>query len=111
MNKLKKYWREILIGLLVILFVTKCASSGNYERKYNKQVAYNEFVVDSMNNVYSNSAKYIDSLQNAIKMKNIEISNLNEQLEIYKNQNEKLNDANSKLANKQVVVKVNKNDK
>jgi PBP1b-binding outer membrane lipoprotein LpoB len=110
MDKIKKFWKEIVIVLLLILFLSKCSSSGNYERKYNKQVAYNEFVVDSMNTVYSNSSKYIDSLQNVIKTKDIEIANLNQQLEIYKSQNDKLNDANNKLANKQVIVKVNKNE-
>ena len=44
-------------------------------------------------------------------MKNIEISNLTNQLEIYKDQNAKLNDANNKLANKQVIVKVNRDEK
>ena len=111
MKVLKKFWKEILIGLLTIMFMSKCASSGNYERKYNKQVAYNEYVVDSMNNVYSNSSKYIDSLNHVITMKNIEISNLTNQLEIYKEQNAKLNDANNKLANKQVIVKVNRDEK
>jgi hypothetical protein len=91
--------------------MSKCASSGNYERKYKKQVAYNEYVIDSMNDIYSNSSKYIDSLNHVIIIKDVEISNLTNQLEIYKDQNDKLNDANNKLANKQVIVKVNKDDK
>ena len=111
MKVIKKFWKEIVIGLLTILFMSKCASSGNYERKYKKEIVKREHIVDSMTNVYANSSKYIDSLTHVIEMKDVEIANINNQLEIYKTQNDKLNDANSKLANKQVVVKLNKDDK
>ena len=33
MDKIKKYWKEILIFLLTILFVSNCTGKGNYKRK------------------------------------------------------------------------------
>ena len=98
---LKNNWKTIVIVLLAIMFVSKCTSSGNYKRKYNKQVKQTEYVIDSMNTVYSNSSKYIDSLKHVIVYRDNEIKSLNEQLDIYKKQNEA-------LAKKPVVVTVEK---
>lgn len=97
----KTYWKTAAIVLLSLMFVSKCTSSGNYKRKYNKQVKQTEYVIDSMSNVYSNSSRYIDSLKNVIVLKNNEIDALNKQLDIYKEQNKA-------LANKPVVVTVKK---
>ena len=98
---IKNNWKTIVIVLLAIMFVSKCTSSGNYKRKYKKQVKQTEYVIDSMNTVYSHSSKYIDSLKHVINYRDNEIKSLNEQLEIYKKQNEA-------LAKKPVVVTVEK---
>lgn len=108
MNWIKAHWKELLIILLVILFMSKCTSSGNYKRKYNKQVEYTEYAVDSLKSMYGRSGRCIDSLMTVIDKKNIQIESLENQLLIYKDQNSKLNDANSKLANKQVIVQIDK---
>ena len=108
MNFIKARWKEILIALLLIMFMSKCSSSGNYERKYKKQVAYTEYTIDSMKTVYSNSAKHIDSLNKVIRFYEIEIASLENQLEIYKSQNEQLNATNKSLADKKVVVNIEK---
>ena len=108
MNFIKAHWKEILIVLLFIMFMTKCSSSGNYERKYKKQVAYTEYAIDSLNTMYSNSAKHIDSLNRVIKLSKMEISSLENQLDIYKSQNERLNETNKSLADKKVVVNIEK---
>ena len=108
MNFIKAHWKEILIVLLLIMFISKCSSSGNYKRKYKKQVAYTEYTIDSMKTVYSNSAKHIDSLNKVIRFYEIEIASLENQLEIYKSQNEKLNATNKSLADKKVVVNIEK---
>lgn len=110
MNFIKAHWKEILIALLFIMFMSKCSSSGNYERKYKKQVAYTEYAIDSMNTMYSNSAKHIDSLNKVIKFSEMEIASLENQLEIYKSQNEKLNATNKSLADKKVVVNIEKTE-
>ena len=107
-EQLKKHWKTIVIILLAIMFLSKCTSSGNYKRKYNKQLKQTEYVVDSMNTVYSNSSKYIDSLKHVIVYKDNEINSLKEQLNIYKEQNVQLNDRNKALANKQIIVNVDK---
>lgn len=105
MEFIKKNWKMILIILLAILFVSKCTSSGNYKRKYNKQVQYTNYVIDSMNTVYSNSSRYIDSLKHVIVLDEKTIKSLEERLEDAKVQNEQ-------LAKKPVVVNVEKeNDK
>lgn len=104
MEFIKKNWKMILIILLAICFVSKCTSSGNYKRKYNKQVQYTNFVIDSMNVVYSNSSKYIDSLKNVIVLDERLIKSLEDRLEDAKKQNEQ-------LAKKPVIVNVEKEDK
>ncbi len=98
---IKKYWKNILLILLLILFLSKCTSAGNYKRKYNKQVQRTEFVQDSINSLYNNSAHYIDSLLSIIKYNNVEISNLKDKITLLEEQNEK-------LANKSVVIRIKK---
>lgn len=97
MKFLKKYWKETLIVLLTIMFMSKCSSSGNYERKYNKQVTYTENVIDSL-------TKENNALRDTLK----DIRHINESLgneiTIYKEQNSNLSDA----AKRQVIVRVNK---
>lgn len=99
MNTIKKYWKEILIFILAVLFVSTCTSKGNYKRKYEKQVKRTEYVRDSLTSIFSNASSHIDSLNNEIKVLNKEISSLNNEVSIYKEQN-------SKLANKPVIVRV-----
>ena len=99
MEYIKKHWKEILIIVLSILFVSKCTGKGNYERKYKAHVAIIEYVTDSLNRVYKNTSSHIDSLNNVIKMKDVEISSLNKEIDIYREQN-------NKLAKKPVVVKI-----
>lgn len=111
MKFLKAHWKELLIVVLCILFFAKCSSSGNYERKYKKQVAYTEYAIDSMKTMYSNSARHIDSLNRVIELSKLEIKSLSGQLEIYKMQNDKLNEANKSLANKKVIVNIEKDEK
>ena len=37
MNNIKKYWKEILIGLLVVFSLNKCTVACNRDTKINKQ--------------------------------------------------------------------------
>lgn len=97
MKYLKQHWKEITIALLAILFMSKCSSSGNYERKYNKEVARVEFVTDSLTKINT-------ALSDSLNMAKINNSALQSQNDIYKDQNTKLSDA----AKRQVVVRVNK---
>ena len=97
MKFLKKYWKETLIVLLAIMFMSKCSSSGNYERKYNKQVTYTENVIDSLtkeNNAVRDTLKDIRHINES----------LGNEITIYKEQNSNLSDA----AKRQVIVRVNK---
>jgi len=104
MEKIKKYWREILIVILAILFISNCTSKGNYKRKYDKQVQRTEFVHDSLKSMYGNSLSIVDSLNHEIKSRDEKILSLESQIDIYKDQN-------NKLANKPVVVRVNQDKK
>lgn len=99
MATIKKYWKEILITILAVLFISNCTGKGNYKRKYEKQVQMTEHVRDSLMYVFGNASKHIDSLNNEIKALNKEIMSLNDQISIYKDQN-------SKLANKPVIVRL-----
>ena len=102
MDKIKKYWKEILLVILAILFISNCTGKGNYRRKYEKQIQKTEFVKDSLTQMYANSAKHIDSLNHEIDLLKTSIKSLESEIVIYKDQN-------AKLANKPVVVKVNQN--
>lgn len=73
MKWIKAHWKEILIILFAILFISKCTSSCNYERKYNKQVEYTEYAMDSLKAVYGKSAKTIDSLTIEIDRRDLTI--------------------------------------
>ncbi len=103
MNKviewIKGRWKVILIVLLSLMFISKCTSANNYERKLHKAETRIEYVTDSLTRVYSNSAKHIDSLKLVIKEKNSEISSLTKQLNIYVEQNAQSNARNKDLAN------------
>jgi PBP1b-binding outer membrane lipoprotein LpoB len=99
MQKLKKHWKEILIVLLALLFIVNCNGKGNYRRKYEKQIKRTEYVTDSLNTVYKDASKYIDSLRTVIAFRETDIANLKKEISIYQDQNKK-------LANKPVVVKV-----
>ena len=99
MDEIKRYWKEILITILAVLFISNCNGKGNYNRKYEKQVQMTENVRDSLTDVYGNASSHIDSLNNEIKDLNKEIMSLNDQISIYKDQN-------SKLANKPVIVRL-----
>ena len=115
MNKIvdfiKRKWKICLIVLLAVLYVSKCTSSNNYRRKYNKQIIKTEYVIDSMNTLYHDSGKTIDSLTRIITDRDAEILSLNKQLNIYAEQNSLLNDRNKALANKPVIVNIeNKKD-
>ena len=99
MDFFKKHWKVIVIVLLSILFVSKCTSSGNYKRKYNKEKTYVVYVTDSLNNVFSNASHHIDSLKYVIKTKDLMIKSLEEQLQ-------RVEKANEQLANRPITVKV-----
>lgn len=99
MSFLKRKWKEIFIIILALLFIVNCNGKGNYKRKYQKQIKKTEFVKDSLTNMYSKSAMYIDSLNTVIKFRDAEIKSLKNEISIYVDQNKK-------LASKPVVVKV-----
>ena len=99
MDFIKRKWKEISIVVLALLFIVNCNSKGNYKRKYEKQIKKTEFVKDSLTNMYSKSAMYIDSLNTVIKFRDAEIKSLKNEISIYVDQNKK-------LANKPVVVKI-----
>lgn len=108
MTFLKKHWKNILIAILAVLFLSKCVSSGNYERKYKKEVQRTDFVTDSLKEMFSKSSSMIDSLNVVISKKDIELASKDAQLSIYQEQNAQLNDRNKQLSGKQVIVSVPK---
>ena len=99
MDFIKRKWKEISIVVLALLFIVNCNGKGNYKRKYEKQIKRTEFVKDSLSNMYSRSASYIDSLNTVIRFRDTEIKSLKNEISIYVDQNKK-------LANQPVVVKV-----
>ena len=110
MNKIitwvKSNWKIVVIVLLSFMFLNKCNSSNNYERKYKKEVKYVEYVIDSLNTVHSNSTYYIDSLNHVIKERDAEIGSLKKLIDVYTEQNSELINRNKALANKPVIVNI-----
>lgn len=118
MKFFKKHWKTFLIVILAIMFMSKCTSSGNFERKYEKQCEYTVYVADSLENMYMNSANVIRDLNDSIKTLNNEkeilvVKNaaLENKVEIYSKQVGELNRQMNKLAGKNTTVVVNNTEK
>lgn len=103
---IKTRWKTGLIVLLTILFVSKCCSSNNYERKYKKESRRVEFVSDSLSNICNLREKIIDSLNAEIRILCTRLESSESQSKIYQNQNNRLNDRLKDVAGKQVNVKI-----
>lgn len=90
MEFIRKNWKNLAIGLLCVMFVTKCTSAGNYRRKCAKAVARTEFVTDSLTRAYGSAAAGMDSLSDEIRVRDLEIGSLKSQLDLSKEQNRQL---------------------
>lgn len=102
----KKKWQVVVIVLLALLFVSKCNSSNNFERKYKKETKRVEYVTDSLTNMYSNGAKVIDSLKYEIRLRDREIKNLEGNIKRLEKITSDLNDRLKDVANKKVNVNI-----
>lgn len=102
MQFLKKHWKNILLIVLCFLFLSTCATKNNYKRKLSIYGDNATTCIDSLNNVIKKKTASFDSLLYINKQLNKEIENLNKDIEIYKDQNEKLH-------NKKVTVIVKEN--
>ena len=102
MKFLKKYWKIILIILLSIMFLSTCATKNNYRRKLSVYEADVSTCIDSLENVIKAKTISFDSLYRVNEQLYKEIENLNKDIEIYREQNEKLH-------NKKVTVIVKEN--
>lgn len=97
-----KHWKNILLILMCTLFLTTCAKKNNYKRKL---AAYGEnatVCIDSLENVIHGKTVSFDSLLQVNKELNKDIDNLKKDIEIYRDQNDKLH-------NKKVTVIVKEN--
>lgn len=102
MKFLKKHWKNILLILLAVLFLSTCATKNNYRRKLSAYGADATACIDSLENVINSKTVSFDSLLRMNEQLYKEIENLNKDIEIYKDQNEKLH-------NKKVTVIVKEN--
>lgn len=80
-----------------MLFLGTCAKKNNYRRKLNNEYTTTASYVDSMNNVikwhearFDSVCKVNEKLRNEIEGLNKEVNNLNKDIDIYKDQNDKL---------------------
>ena len=108
---LKKNWKIILIVVLCMLFLGTCAKKNNYRRKLNNEYTTTASYADSMNNVikwhearFDSVCKVNEKLRNEIEGLNKEVNNLNKDIDIYKDQNDKLHQQ------KIVIIQENNND-
>lgn len=102
MNKLKKNWKEILIVLLILFGMNKCAVSCNRGSKLNK--ANQEIVYkDSLNKVMADSIKSLNVTITNLTDKNGMLSEFNRQ----QTKSDSLNRATQKEQLNQVKNMVN----
>lgn len=120
MKKIKKYWKEILIGLLVIFSLNKCTVACNRDSKIGKQtveLTQKDSIIrvqsDSLNilkirfsdaqssqNTYQGIALNTkQELLDEINSKNIEINNLKNKVNQLTQENTKLKNDNRNLKN------------
>ena len=111
MKFLKNNWKNILIILLSVLFLSTCARKNNYKRRLSRYGENVVITVDSLERVIDKKTASFDSLcdvnkqlRNQIDNLNKDIDNLNKDIEIYRDQNEKLH-------NKKVTVIVRETEK
>lgn len=102
MKFLKKHWKNILLIVLSVLFLSTCATKNNYRRKLSAYGADATTCIDSLENVIKAKTESFDSLFRVNEQLCKEIENLNKDIDIYKEQNEKLH-------NKKVTVIVKEN--
>lgn len=103
MKFLKKHWKNILLILLSVLFLSTCATKNNYRRKLSLYGADATACIDSLENVIRTKTVSFDSLYRVNEQLYKEIENLNKDIDIYREQNEKLH--NQKVT---VIVKENR---
>lgn len=107
MNFIKKNWKNILLILFCVLFLGTCARKNNYRRKLALTGDNAVICIDSLERVIAhNTASYeksYDSLLRVNEQLYKEIETLNKDIEIYKDQNDKLH--NKKVT---VIIKENK---
>lgn len=102
MKFLKKHWKNILLIVLSVLFLSTCATKNNYRRKLSAYGTDATICIDSLENVIKAKTESFDSLFRVNEQLCKEIENLNKDIDIYKEQNEKLH-------NKKVTVIVKEN--
>lgn len=110
MDFIKKNWKNILLILFCVLFLGTCARKNNYRRKLALTGDNAVTCIDSLERVISQKTasfeKSYDSLLRVNEQLYKEIENLNKDIEIYKDQNNKLHD--KKVT---VVIKETKENK
>ena len=121
MNKVKKYWKEILIGLLIIFSLNKCSTScsrGSIIKKQNIEISTKDSIIkvqsDSLNilNIRWTDAQKSQSTYQGIAMGNQQelvnkvdemkttIETMTSKIEQLTNENSKLKKENKQLKDK-----------
>ena len=121
MNKVKKYWKEILIGLLVIFSLNKCSTSrsrGSIIKKQNIEISTKDSIIkvqsDSLNilNIRWTDAQKSQSTYQGIALGNQQelvnkvdemkttIETMNSKIQQLTNENSKLKKENKQLKDK-----------
>ena len=101
MNKIKQYWKEIVIVILLIFCMNKCTQSCNRGTEINN---VNKEIVkrDSIINVLNDS---INTLNTTIQIYNEKVNGLNNALNIQDEANKRISEAKKNI---NVTVKGNK---
>lgn len=97
MNFIKKNWKILLIIVFCFLYLSTCATKNNYKRRLKAEYNTTSEYKDSIDNVikwhecrFDSLCKENEKLYITIDMMNKDIDNLNKEIGIYKDQNNKL---------------------
>ncbi len=97
MDKIKKYWKEIVIGLLICFSMSKCTQSCSRDTQLNKnKIEYTTTLAekDSLIGVLNDS---INSMSIQLQVYKEKISGLNQALVIQDEANKRIADAKKNI--------------
>lgn len=98
MEKIKQYWREILIGLLVIFGLNKCTTSCTNGQKYNKSEEEKKTIIAQKDSIISGLNDSIRSLNTTIQVYNEKVAGLNQSLQIQEEASKRISEAKKNIS-------------
>ena len=98
MNKIKQYWREVLIGLLVIFGLNKCTQSCNRATTIDEQTNRIDIITSQKDSVISILGDSINRLNIKLQVYEEKVAGLNQALSIQDEANKRISEAKKNIS-------------